>query len=190
MKEKIKSKQSKPFYKKWWFIAIIVFFAIGILGSATGVLTIEDDAPAQEKSEEVKAPKATENTKVEEKSPDSWKTEAEWAELDKGYAFAIGIEDYSGDIFEPGTYKFYPNNVDIVEPGEMLADYTQQIWDIYVSNKLYDRLTDIPESELVTSIGGIDQASEKLELKKGQYVYVSVIDVVGKSLGTLKIEKV
>ncbi|MFO8069460.1 MAG: hypothetical protein R6U02_05690 [Alkalibacterium sp.] len=29
----VKAKEIKPFYKKWWFIAIIVFFIFGVLGS-------------------------------------------------------------------------------------------------------------------------------------------------------------
>lgn len=29
----METKPKKPFYKRWWFIAIVVFFALGVIGS-------------------------------------------------------------------------------------------------------------------------------------------------------------
>ncbi|MCL8018250.1 DUF4352 domain-containing protein, partial [Streptomyces sp. AS02] len=40
----------KPFYKKWWFIAIVVFFALGFLGRALGLSGEKTaDKPAMDK---------------------------------------------------------------------------------------------------------------------------------------------
>ena len=31
-----KSQEKKPFYKTWWFIALVAFIAIGIIGNILG----------------------------------------------------------------------------------------------------------------------------------------------------------
>lgn len=73
-------KQKKPFYKKWWFIALAVFIAIGILGNI-----FESDESKQAKEDErIAAEQKKEDEKAErEKAKLEKEQEKEKAKLEK-----------------------------------------------------------------------------------------------------------
>ena len=90
MKEK-KIKGPKPFYKKWWFIAIVLIVIIGAIGSG-GV----DDA-----DESSKAPESTSAAATEPKTTAEATTEAP---EEPENLFKDGMYKVGSDI-EPGLYR-------------------------------------------------------------------------------------
>lgn len=117
-----------------------------------------------------------------------YKTNLTWADT-KSYMFAVENEGYDGDIIAAGDYRFYPDMVSSFEKGEMVKGKTPVVWDIYVSNNLYNSLNELQESELVATIGGLDKAEADVSLQPGQYVYVKYNDVIGEPVGVLQIDK-
>ena len=57
----------KPIYKRWWFIVIVVFLAIGIIGNiATGWESLEDEPAKQEVVKVDEKPEETPEKKLEQ----------------------------------------------------------------------------------------------------------------------------
>lgn len=118
-----------------------------------------------------------------EQNSSGFKTEATWADLGN-YMFAVGIEDFNGDIFEPGTYRFYPDAVDLSDPSK-----TPVVWDIYMSENLYSNSEDLQDSELIATVGGLEKDEYTGELESGKYVYINYNEVLGEPTGMLQIKK-
>ncbi|MER2081251.1 MAG: zinc-ribbon domain-containing protein [Ruminococcus sp.] len=102
---------------------------------------------------------------------------------DSDFVFAVEVEDFDGDVYSEGTYRFYPT--DVIES----RNYIPTVWDIYVSDKLYSKISDLDKSSLVDTVGGLDQLETTVDLKKGQYVYIVHTEVLLLPTGILKVEK-
>ncbi len=162
------SPEAKPKKKSKIPFVILIVIILGLFGMCSG-----EDEPED-------------TTKETEEVTYEYMTEATWAALEH-YAFAIENDNYGGDVFEAGSYIFYPTLVN-AEPGEMVKGKTPIVWDIYVSENEYSNVSQLSDSEFMASVGGIEQYSTTLELKKGQYVYIKYNDVVGEPMGALQIE--
>lgn len=106
--------------------------------------------------------------------------ETTWALLDN-YAFAVEVDSYEGDVFEAGEYIF---KEDLVLDGQVPV-----IWDIYVSAEYKNSISELQESELKGSVGGMEKAELTIELSAGQYVYVKYNKTAGEPGGVLRISK-
>lgn len=74
-------KIKKPFYKRWWFILIMVIFAIGVIGNLTGSkddksakddnvkISSQKEADAEESNSEVIEESSSESKTVESSAP-------------------------------------------------------------------------------------------------------------------------
>ena len=111
------------------------------------------------------------------------KTEATWADTGN-YMFAVEVPDFNGDIFEAGTYRFYPDAVDIDDTSK-----TPVVWDIYVSQNEYSDSSQIQENEYVATVGGLEKNEYSCDLSAGQYVYINYNDTLGEPTGMLQIQK-
>lgn len=106
--------------------------------------------------------------------------ETTWALLDN-YAFAVEVDSYEGDVFEAGEYIF---KEDLVLDGQVPV-----IWDIYVSAEYKNSISELQESELKGSVGGVEKAELTIELSAGQYVYVKYNKTAGEPGGVLRVSK-
>lgn len=116
----------------------------------------------------------------------NYKSSGTWANS-SNYMFAVEIDDFDGDVYEAGTYRFFPDLVDRVD--SLMCSETPIVWDVYVSYHEYTKLSELKESEYVASIGGITKTEEDIVLKKGNYVYINYNEVLGEPAGILKFEK-
>ena len=108
----------KPLLKRKWFIALMVILGLGIIGSF-----IPNDAT----TENGNIIEESEHNYLVEESEHKYRDSGTWAVTDSGYVFAVEEDSYNGDIYESGTYRFYPDNVSSVEKGEMIKGYTQMV---------------------------------------------------------------
>lgn len=180
-----------PIYKKrffWIIIGAIIF--VSALGRALGLYEEEDISDSSRplssqltqssvsSAEEKEEP--TESV-VEEKN---YETKITWAALNN-YCCAVEIDSYDGDKLQAGTYRFYPDFVSGLENGRVAI-----VWDIYVSENLYNQLSDLKDSEYKGTVGGISKNEIELDLSKGEYVYVKYNPVANNDpTGVLIIEK-
>lgn len=130
----------------------------------------------------------TESTQIVEKEDkteepkNDYVTEGVWA-LTSNYIFAIENDSFDGDVFQKGTYRFYPTSVTVTDKEIPI------VWDIYLSDKLYSSTSQLPDSEYITSVGGWNNDEATLELEKGQYVYIIYNEPASEPTGALRIEK-
>jgi ribosomal protein L7/L12 len=113
-------------------------------------------------------------------------TEISWA-LTTNYYFAVEIDDFTCDVVQEGTYRFYPDCV-ILENKNVPI-----VWDIYVSNELYSNISELHDNhpDFVGSVGGWNKDEITINLKKGKYVYVKCYAATNnETTGYLKIKKV
>lgn len=166
--------------KKKLLTLVLCGLLIMLSGSLTGCSDSTDaGSPTPETTPAVSVPTA---------EVSKYKTNLTWADT-KSYMFAVENEGYDGDIVSAGDYRFYPDMVSSFEKGEMVKGKTPVVWDIYVSNNLYNSLNELQESELAATIGGLDKAEADVSLQPGQYVYVKYNDVIGEPVGVLQIDK-
>ena len=166
--------------KKKLLTLVLCGLLIILSGSLTGCSDSTDTGgPTPETTPAVSVPTA---------EVSKYKTNLTWADT-KSYMFAVENEGYDGDIVSAGDYRFYPDMVSSFEKGEMVKGKTPVVWDIYVSNNLYNSLNELQESELAATIGGLDKAEADVSLPPGQYVYVKYNDVIGEPVGVLQIDK-
>ena len=155
--------------KKGWSVLLFIFFIFYAIGNSNNSdNTVDHESFSQETKKEIDLKK--------------YLTEITWADLNN-YCFAVEMENYNGDIVESGTYRFYPDLV--VENSNKIP----QVWDIYVSNNLYENLNLLQDSEYITTIGGLGKEEITIELNPGQYVYIKTIKMKSESTGLLKIKK-
>lgn len=167
--------------KKKLLTLVLCGLLIMLSGSLTGCSDSTDaGSPTPETTPAVSVPTA---------EVSKYKTNLTWADT-KSYMFAVENEGYYGDIVSAGDYRFYPDLVSRFEKGEMVKGETPIVWDIYVSNNLYSNPSEMQESELVATIGGIDKDEANITLQPGQYVYVKYNNVVGEPVGVLQIDKI
>ena len=136
--------------------------------------SISDETDKVESSEDKKASK--------EETKQHYLTETIWA-AESNYVFAVETDSYDGDVFEKGTYRFYPDLVTVT------GNEIPIVWDIYVSDELYSSMEQVLDTQLKATVGGINNLDTTLELKKGQYVYVVYNKPASTPTGVLKIEK-
>lgn len=110
-----------------------------------------------------------------------YKTSTVW-ENKTDYVFSVEA-DYDGDIYKAGTYEFTPVDVD-TESGK-----TPVVWEIYVSETLYDNINDLKPEEKKASVGGTDNTSTTIDLKQGQYVYILYKGSGDNTTGNLQVKK-
>lgn len=110
-----------------------------------------------------------------------YKTEIEWAALDSA-VFSVENDKFDGDSLEAGTYNFEETTVN---KGKVPI-----VWDIYVSDKLVKKGYNFQENEFKGSVGGLNKQKLKLDLEKGQYIYVVYNKIIGDGTGTLNIKKI
>lgn len=109
-------------------------------------------------------------------------TKKEWAGL-TNYMFAVEKEDFDGDVFESGDYRFYVRGT-AAEPEDTVI-----VWDIYVSKNCYTNQSELNEYEYVSSVGGNSNVEDTIYLSKGDYVYLNYNEALGDPRGILCIEK-
>lgn len=115
-------------------------------------------------------------------SNNTYKTELEWYALEN-YVFAVET-NYDGDTVESGNYVFNPEKI-TYNYGDVPI-----VWDVYISNNLYNSTSQLDDSEFITSVGGIDETAVKIPLNVGNFVYVICNNMAGNPVGYLKISKV
>ena len=115
-----------------------------------------------------------------------YKNSGDWSGL-SNYMFAVEVDDFDGDIYEAGTYRFYPDLVDRIDG--LMSKETPIVWDIYVSDSEYKNVSELSDTEYVASIGGIDKIEQDIILSQGQYVYINYNEVFGEPAGILRFEK-
>lgn len=112
------NKSKKPFYKKWWFIAIVALFSIGVIGNLTGsgettktVTKVEQkDTSKKESSSKTSSKKATKKSESKKKVP-AKKAGAKYqkanaileSDLQQSKGWAKGELDENGNPTENGT---------------------------------------------------------------------------------------
>ena len=118
---------------------------------------------------------------VESKTP-KYETYAEWADL-SNYMFAVEVDDFDGDIFEAGDYRFYVQG-ESTNPQDVFV-----VWDVYISDNCYDNIRQLNKNELKASVGGNAKTEQTIHIEKGKYVYIKYNETVGNPKGILCIEK-
>lgn len=111
-------------------------------------------------------------------------THSTWADT-CNYMFAVDVDGFDGDVYEPGIYTFYNSSV-------RMNEYPQKIpiiWDIYVSNNFYPDVSYLKSEEYAGSVGGITNENIKWSLSSGNYVYIIYNPTVNTPMGILNIEK-
>ena len=111
-------------------------------------------------------------------SMSKYQTGCTWA-LDENYCFAVEVDNFDGDVYQAGNYKFSSKIWDKKIPA---------IYDIYVSQNLYNKTRSLQETEFVGSVGGIANEFVETTLSPGDYVYVIFNPVVGENGNQLIIE--
>lgn len=110
-------------------------------------------------------------------------SEATWADT-SNYMFAVEVSDFDGDVFQAGTYRFYPDAVNLDD-----ASKTPVVWDIYVSDTLYSNADELSDEEYAATVGGTEKDECTLDLQAGNYVYINYNQTLGEPTGMLQIEK-
>lgn len=100
----------------------------------------------------------------------------QWA-LPQNYMFAVGVNDFDGDVLPNGTYSFYQSAVK--------SGTSPVVWDIYTSQKLYTHFDELNEEEYKGSIGGYEDQTLYGSIEN-KYVYV-IYNGVLSSTGILNI---
>lgn len=90
--------------------------------------------------------------------------DAMWA-LGDNYMFAVEVDGFDGDVFQSGTFDFYPETID--------NHKIQAIYDVYVGSEELSSTSDvIQDCEYIGAVGGTAQESITVNLNAGSYVYV------------------
>lgn len=110
-----------------------------------------------------------------------YKTEITWS-LEESAVFSVENDEFDGDSLEAGTYTFTEETV--------IDKRIPIVWDIYISDKLLKKTQGLNESEFEGSVGGLSKEKLKLDLSKGQYVYIIYNKTAGDGTGHLVIKKV
>ena len=113
-----KAKVKKPFYKRWWFIVILVLLVLGIIGSIFGDDSDKKTSEPKEKTQtEQKADKPAEEKKEEAKVPAEYKAALKSAEsyskimhMSKQGIYDQLISD-AGDKFPPEAAQYAIDNL-------------------------------------------------------------------------------
>ena len=143
---------NKPVYKKWWFWLIIILLFFIVIGSQGGT-DVQNDVQ-------------DDDSKL--------MSEVEWTNWgddnsNQQYKIAVEVEEYQGDIIQAGNYK-------IIQTNTAYDEYTERIYNIYISNQNYENFEDVQLTDYIGSIGGPQYENElSISLEKGQYVYVSLV---------------
>ncbi len=107
------------------------------------------------------------------------KTSGQWSS-NMNYLFAIGENTkYSGDKYQPGMYEFKSS-----------SDKMAGIYDIYITDHLYEHTKMLSEDDLACTVGGLANLSCKIDLTSGEYVYVMPYAVDYDKKGVLTIKQV
>lgn len=184
----IKPIQKKK--KKAWPIVIVLLICVFLVGKACGSSNkIEDNTTSLVssivESDTTSIVESSEESKPQTEVPETkYESKITWAAL-SSYCCAVEIDSYDGDIIEAGTYRFYPDLVSGLENGRIAI-----VWDIYVSDKLYNQISELKDDEYQGTVGGISKNEITIKLEKGQYVYVKYNPVANNDpTGVLMIEK-
>ena len=176
--------------KKTWPIVIVLLICVFLIGKACGSSNeIEDNTTSlvssMVESDTTSIVESSEESKPQTEAPETkYESKITWAAL-SSYCCAVEIDSYDGDIIEAGTYRFYPDLVSGLENGRIAI-----VWDIYVSDKLYNQISELKDDEYQGTVGGISKNEITIKLEKGQYVYVKYNPVANNDpTGVLMIEK-
>lgn len=192
--------ENKFYYKTWFVILMLVLIApVGIillwtgkkyntalrtvLSIVFGIFFIGIIAGSLNQGDSVTTNNSTNDAAQSKDTQDnSYMTEGDWALFDSNYLFAVEINDYGGDIYQAGSYKFELTGADEKNAG---------VFDIYTSNKLVTNSSELTDDMLKGSVGGINLDTLSLNLSKGTYVYiVPYKDLAYEPHGILKVKKV
>lgn len=111
----------------------------------------------------------------------TYTTEISWAD-NGNYVCAVENPDFDGDVISAGTYT--ASSVGTTsQKGDIMV-----VWDIYVSDTLYDRIADLKEDEFVLSVGGIEKSGGEVTVEEGQYLYIKYNDVLGNPCGYVDLQ--
>lgn len=101
-----------------------------------------------------------------------------WAEQ-RNYMFAVGIDDFDGDVYPSGIYTFYQ---DLTRD-----DAPVSVYDIYTSDTYYSNSSQLRSDEFRGSVGGISNETLRGSIDR-RYVYVVYHGIIDMSSGVLKID--
>lgn len=106
-----------------------------------------------------------------------YKTTLVWASQEN-YLMAIEYSNFDGDVFESGIYQFTISNNTLGHA---------PMYDIYISDHLYDSVLDLQISmDPTLTVGGVGYTSDNVTLSKGDYVYIIPCDLIYSPSGHLK----
>ncbi len=178
---------------------VIVIVLIAVIAAFSGNDSDKQEVPVantQEGTEEVEQSVDADNSQNESsvtEAPSSsaqpepknnYKTSLSWADLNH-YMFSVeNGASYNGDNVMAGTYRFYPEAVTLGDGSVPI------VWDIYVSNNMYQNISNLQESEYVGTVGGTEKNEITLDLIPGNFVYVKYNETVSTPTGYLQIDKI
>lgn len=164
-------KEKKPFYKKWWFIALAVIFVIGTIGnmfgddsktSAGSSSTQKVDKAAESKEKATAAKKSEEEAAAKKKAEEEAAAKKAQQEAERKDPNTYGVIDYitlsrTPDQYIGQKYKFSGKILQVLE-GDNSTQYRLAVDGNY-DNVLYleidkdDLAQRILEDDLVTVYG-------------------------------------
>jgi hypothetical protein len=111
----------------------------------------------------------------------NYMTSGNWAMYDSNYMFAVEVDDFNGDVFKAGKYKFKISaSITKAASGNSPA-VLPAIFDVYIGDEEYSSIEELKKSisEPQLSIGGMGSEGLEIEyeLVQGQYVYIIPYDV-------------
>lgn len=180
--------EKKTIFQKWWFwvIVVVALFIIIGFGSSSEFQEGLQEGYNSSISNQInsKEDNAIVNniTSTEEK----YTNKLEWTnngsdDYNQQLQLAVEVESYAGEILQSGKYK-------VTQTNNVHNKINERIYNIYVSDKKYDKFEDIPLTDLVGSVGGVQNENEiEIDLQKGQYIVISLVS--GGEDGHLKMEK-
>ncbi len=155
----------KPVTRRWWFWVLIICIFFCIIGSASNSSNLFSSHDTVDDQGFTATPNST------------YQTSIQWA-LQENYMCAVEREDFDGDVIASGSYVASLSAAESPNGNQVPI-----VWDIYVSDHLYDSTAQLQQEEYICSIGGWDLTSGEVTVAPGQYLYVIYNDMAGEPIG-------
>lgn len=135
--------------------------------------------------EPVEEPEEPQKPQKPQKPTVQYRTYIDWAML-QSYVCAVEIDDFDGDIIEAGTWT-----VEETGTHSFAKNPVPIVWDIYISDKLYQRESQLKSDEYIGSVGGFGSEGQvwEFDVEAGKYLYIKYTRMAGTPVGTLHLEK-
>ena len=176
----------KPIYEKMWFWVLIVWIIMSVFiamcitynhlidyaqqrNQVIEEQPIVEEIPISEEQLVVEENSIIEEEPVVEEIKSEYLTKGEWALYEVPYAFSVEVDDYNGDVFKAGSYKFQ-----LIGGKFKAREYMPALFGIYITDKNYLSVFDLQQDfeDATFYVGGNTNTSFQYELKAGQYVFI------------------